>query len=100
MTPGLLALLAGLFLVPLLALVLGHRLNRRPRRARLAFWGLMLGHTLAALAAVAAALYLPARWDDGDTWRGALGLWSMLAAGLAGGALGWIIGGRTRDDDA
>ena len=98
MTPGLLALLLGLFVPPLLALALGHRIARRGRRARLAFWGLVSGHTLAALAATAAALYLPVRWTDADTWRGAVGLWGMLVAGVLGGAIGWLLGARAGDD--
>ena len=98
MTASLLALLGGLFLVPLLALVVGHRLTRRERPARLAFWGLVVGHTVAALAATAAALYLPVRWTDADAWRGAIGLWGMLVLGLVGGAIGWLVGSRTRDD--
>lgn len=98
MTIGLLALLLGLFLVPLLALVVGHRLTRRGRAARLAFWGLVIGHTLAALAATVAALYRPVRWDATDVTRGALGLWSMLLLGLVGGAIGWLAGRRAGDD--
>lgn len=98
MTVGLLALLLGLFIVPLLALLVGHRLTRRERPARMAFWGLVIGHTLAALAATAAVLARPVRWDAGDALRGAVGLWGMLALGLAGGAIGWLYGSRTRDD--
>jgi hypothetical protein len=94
-TTSLLALLAGLFLVPLAALVLGHRVNRRPRRHRTTFWGLVIGHTLAALVATIAALYLPVRWDAADTTRGLLGLWSMLLGGAIGGAIGWMLGGRS-----
>jgi len=98
MTTNLLALLLGLFLVPLLALIVGHRLTRRGRAARLAFWGLVIGHTIAAVAATAAALYLPVRWSDADAVRGAIGLWSMLALGLAGGAIGWVVGSRSGED--
>lgn len=98
MTTSLLALLLGLYLVPLLALAVGHRLTRRARPARMAFWGLVIGHTVAAAAATAAALYLPVRWSDADAARGAIGLWSMLVLGLLGGAIGWLVGSRTRDD--
>lgn len=94
MTAHLAALLLGLFAVPLAALVLGHRLARRPPRQRAAFWGLVLGHTAAALVATAAALHEPVRWDASDQLRGLLGYWLMPIGGLAGAALGWLAGRR------
>ena len=93
------ALLAGLFLVPLLALVLSHRLLRRSRRARSAFWGLLAGHSLTALLATVAVLYLPVRWDADDVGRGLLGFWGMLRGGLVGGTMGWVRGGRVRSEE-
>jgi hypothetical protein len=94
MTADLLALLAGLFLVPLLALLLGHRLTKRPARVRAIFWGVVIGHTLAACVAVVAALYLPVRWSDADVWRGLAGFWAMLGGGVLGALVGWAMGRR------
>jgi len=94
MTAHLAALLAGLFLAPLAALVLGHRIARRPARTRALFWGLIAGHTVAALLATVVALYLPVRWDDADLWRGFLGYWSMPVGAAVGAAAGWVAGGR------
>jgi hypothetical protein len=94
MTVHHLALLAGLFAAPLVALLAGHRLARRPARTRALFWGLVAGHTLAALAATVAALYLPIRWDGTDVVRGFLGFWAMLAGGAVGALAGWVLGGR------
>lgn len=94
MTAHLAALMAGLFAVPLAALILGHRLTRRPPQQRSAFWGLVLGHTLAALVAAAAALHDPVRWDAADQLRGLLGYWLMPIGGLAGAAVGWVAGRR------
>jgi hypothetical protein len=88
------ALLAGLFLVPLAALLLGHRLARRPARQRALFWGIVVGHTAAALVASVAALHLPVRWSDADLLRGLLGFWAMPLGGVVGGAIGWVAGGR------
>ena len=94
MSVHLLAMLAGLFLVPLAALALGHRLNRRPRRQRLVFWGIVAGHAAGMLLATLAALYLPVRWDDTDVGRGLLGFWGLLLGGALGAAVGWLLGGR------
>lgn len=87
------ALLAGLFLPPVAALLLGHRLARRSARQRAAFWGVLAGHGLAALAATVAALYLPERWQADDLVRGALGYWALALGGLVGGIVGWLLGG-------
>ena len=89
-----LGLLIGLFLVPLLALAIGHRLTRRPARQRAVFWGLVIGHTIAALLATVAALYLPVRWSDADVWRGLLGFWAMPIGGGVGAAVGWMTAGE------
>jgi len=92
MTTHLAALLLGLFALPVAALVLGHRLTRRPPGQRAVFWGLVIGHTLAALVASAAALYEPVRWDSADQLRGLLGYWLMGIGGFTGAALGWLVG--------
>ena len=85
-----LAFLLGLFAVPLAALAVGHRLARRGPRARGLFWGLVAGHTVAALAASAVALGRPEFWGAGDVLRGGVGYWGMLVLPLATGALGWF----------
>lgn len=82
------ALLLGIFVVPLLALVLGHRLARRGPIARNVFWGLVAGHTVAALAASIAAMTIPEFWGAADLWRGIVGYWGMLLLPLAGAGLG------------
>jgi hypothetical protein len=99
------AMLAGLFLVPLAALWIGHRLTRRPARARAVFWGLIFGHTIAALAVTIAALYLPERWDASAIVRGAVGFWGLLLGGVVGAAVGWLLSREAarapgRDDGA
>ena len=97
MSVSLLAFLLGLFVMPVVALALGHRIAKRPARQRGAFWGVVIGHTMAMLAAVAAALYRPVQWSETDAVRGAVGLWGMLVLGLVGGAIGYLAGGRERD---
>lgn len=98
MSAHMLALVLGLFVVPVAALVLGHRLARRSARARGAFWGVVIGHTAALLLATAAALYLPVRWSGDDTMRGLVGLWGMLVLGVFGGVAGYLLAeGEERD---
>ena len=90
MTPGLAAMLAGLFVVPAALLWAGHRLRRRPPRWRAAFWGALLAHVAVAPLAMLAAMVPPAEWAPDDRWRGFLGFWAMLVAPLLGAALGAV----------
>lgn len=89
MTPGIVALLAGLFGVPLVLLVWGHRLREHSARARRAFWGAVAGHGVAAILAVTFGIFPPAEWSESDGVRGFFGLWALLLfpllAGLAAG---------------
>ena len=94
MTAGLAAMLCGLFLAPAAMLWLGHRLRRRAPRARGAFWGAVIGHSLAAVPALVAAMIPPATWADGDVFRGFLGFWLLPLGALLGGAMGWMLSGR------
>ena len=94
MTPGLAAMLAGAFGVPVALLWIGHRLRRRPPRWRGAFWGALLAHVVVAPMAMIAAMMPPAEWAPSDTLRGALGFWALLIAPIAGAALGAMAAGR------
>lgn len=89
-----LALLLGLFAAPLVALVIGHRLARRGPLARNVFWGIVAGHTVAALAAATVAMTAPEFWGPADVWRGAIGYWGMLVLPAVGAAIGAL---RARD---
>jgi len=97
MSVSMLALLLGLFVVPAIALALGHRIAKRPARQRGAFWGVVIGHTVAMLVATAAALYSPVKWSAADVARGAVGLWGMLLLGVVGGVIGYLTGGKEQD---
>ena len=78
------ALLLGLVVVPAVLLWIGHRLRDRTPTQKGAFWGGVIGHTIAIFVAVA-ALHVPAvMWTGGP--RELLAFWSMLLGG-AGGAL-------------
>jgi hypothetical protein len=87
-----LALLLGLFVVPLLLLILGHRLRDRGRRQRAIFWGGVLGHTAAMLASTAALHYPPVLWSSQT--RVVIAFWMMLLGGVAGAAVGALLRGR------
>lgn len=85
MTPGLAALLAGLFGVPFVLLVWGHRLREHSARARRAFWGAVAGHCVAALLAVTVGIVPPEEWSATDRARGFFGLWALVLFPLLAG---------------
>lgn len=93
MTPGIIAMLLGVFVVPAALLWLGHRLRRRPARVRAVFWGAVIGH-IAAIACAHMALMPPEEWSPDDRLRGALGLWSFLVLPVLGGLVGLLRGRR------
>lgn len=90
MSIGLLALLAGLFVIPAFLLYLGHRLRRRSRRARAVFWGALFGYILAGLVAVVYSMIPPEAWTSADVTRGFFGFYGMLAGGLLGALVGLL----------
>lgn len=93
MSLPMLALLAGLFVVPVGLLWMGHRLRRRTPAWRGAFWGAVAGHVLGMLVSVA-AMHVPAvLWGDGG-WRTMLVHWAMLLGAVLGGVVGWMMGAR------
>lgn len=96
MSGGVLAMLVGLFAVPVALLWAGHRLRRRSPRSRAAFWGGLGGYALGSCAALAAGMLPPAEWDGGDTVRGLMGFWLPLLLPAAGGVIG-AARGATRD---
>jgi protein-S-isoprenylcysteine O-methyltransferase Ste14 len=81
-----LALLVGFFVVPTILLMIGHRLRERTPRQRGAFWGGIVGHSIALLVAIGALHYPPVIWTT-DV-RIAIGFWSMLLGGAVGAAIG------------
>jgi hypothetical protein len=89
------ALLAGLFVVPVALLILGNRFRDRGPIARGAFWGGVIGHS-SALALVVAALHLwPVMWQQ-DV-RAIIAFWGLLAGGAGGAAIGSLrAAGRQR----
>lgn len=90
MSIGFVALLLGLFIVPVFLLYLGHRLRRRSRRARAVFWGALFGHTVAGLVAVVYSMIPPEAWTSADATRGFFGFYGMLAGGLLGALVGLL----------
>jgi hypothetical protein len=86
------ALLLGFFVVPLALLALGHRLRDRTVRQRGAFWGGVIGHSLALLAAVTAMHYPAVLWTGQP--RVFVAFWLMLIGGAAGALIGAAVGFR------
>lgn len=90
-----LALLLGLFVVPLFLLLLGHRLRDRGRRQRAAFWGGVIGHTSALFVSITALHYPPVIWSSQA--RVLIAFWLMLIGGVAGATIGALLTGRKTD---
>lgn len=90
MTVGFIGMLTGLFIVPLLLLMLGHKFRRRTAKQRAVFWWALSGHILAILLATFAAFWPPAFWAATDTARGFMGFWAFLLLPLAGAIGGFI----------
>jgi len=84
MTVYLLALLLGLFGVPALLMILGHRLRGRSEPHKRRFWGGVLGYIVGIVVAVCAMLLPPVLWADGTFLRPFLVHWAMLVGGVGG----------------
>ena len=94
MTLGAVALLLGIFGVPVVLLWAGHRMRRRSARWHAAFWGGIAGHLIALVVGSMAAMTPAEQWAPADVWRGALGLWSFLLLPAVGAAIGVARAGR------
>ena len=90
-----LALLLGLFVVPLALLALGHRLRDHGARHRAAFWGGVIGHTIAMVVSITALHYPPVLWSSQT--RVLIAFWLMLLGGVAGVVAGALLGARSRE---
>jgi hypothetical protein len=91
-TPGLAAMLLGVFAVPAALLWMGHRLRRRPAAWRNVFWGALAGHVAAMVLGLIFGMTPPEEWSDTDYLRGAMAFWSFVVLPLVGGAAGWLRG--------
>ena len=87
---GALVMLVGVFVVPAILLWAGHRLRRRSARWRAVFLGTLVGYGIAAVASLTASMMPAEMWQSGDTLRGAVGYWGLLAGPAIGAAAGWI----------
>jgi len=89
-----LALLLGLFGVPAVLAVLGHRFRERASPARRRFWGGVVGYG-AGLAVALSAMMVPPVWWAGDgTLREVAVHWAMLAGVLVGVLAGHLLRGK------
>ncbi len=91
---GTVALLLGLFAVPVFLLWAGHHWRHTSARIRGAFWGGLIAHSVAALLATAAGVFWPAEWGGADRWRGFFGFWSMLVLFIVGAIAGALANAR------
>lgn len=93
MTVSFMAMLLGLFVVPLVLLILGHKFRQKTHRQRAMFWWGLSGHVVAVVIATVAAFWPPAFWAATDTTRGLAGFWSLLLLPLLGAVIGFANGG-------
>jgi hypothetical protein len=100
MSAGVIAMLVGLFVAPAFLLWAGHQWRRTSARMRGAFWGGIIAHTVAALAASVAGMYEPAEWAASDAIRGFFGYWSMLLLFVIGAVIGALVNGRNEEPAA
>lgn len=91
MTVNFLALLVGLFGIPIALLVYGKRLRRRNARVQKAFWGAAIGHLIAATIAIWAGLVSAEGWNEGDRLRGFAGYWALVILPIAGALMGALL---------
>jgi len=84
---GIIALLLGLIIVPALLTWAGHKLRARSPKVRGAFWGGIIGYTIAMVAFFVAALAPPIVWAD-DSVRQVVVYWGLLAGSGFGAAIG------------
>lgn len=81
------AFLLGLFVAPAVLLWLGHRLRSRGAAAFGAFWGGVIGHSLALVAMLVAAHWPPVLWVEGSL-RAGIVFGSLLGASILGAGIG------------
>jgi hypothetical protein len=84
MTPGLFAMLIGVFGVPAALLWGGHRLRRRSARWRAVFWGTLIGYAVGVCAALVASMVPAEAWSAENRVRGLLGYWSLVICSIIG----------------
>lgn len=90
MTPGIAAMMLGVFGVPAALLWAGHKMRRRSRAWHRAFWGAITGHLAALVIGSLAAMLPPETWAPADRVRGFLGFWSFLLFPAVGALVGWL----------
>jgi hypothetical protein len=91
---GRIAMLLGLFAVPMFLLWAGHHWRHTTPRVRGAFWGGVIAHSVAALLATGAGVFWPVEWEASHTWRGFFGFWSMLVLFVVGAGIGAAVNDR------
>lgn len=90
MTAGTIVFLLGLYVVPLVLLAWGHRVRRLSTRNRRAFWGAIIGHCVAVVAALFAGMLPPESWTDDSVLRGILGFWGLFVLPLGGSVVAML----------
>ena len=83
------ALLIGLFGVPVLLLMVAHGIRKLSETAKLRFWGGLIGHIGGLSFAVLSMMMPPVLWND--ALRTAAVHWAMIVGFVVGGLLGPLV---------
>ena len=78
------ALLLGMFCLPVFLMFLGHRLRGRSSTHKRRFWGGVVGYVFGMGVAISAMILPPVWWVDGGALRPFLVHWAMVLGGLLG----------------
>ena len=97
MSLGTIALLIGLFVIPVALLALGHRLRRRPPALRAVYWGGLVGYLAGSLAALWVGMVPASEWSGADTMRGLLGYWGLIICPIIGALAALVFRAREAD---
>ena len=83
------ALLLGLFGVPIVLLMIAHGIRNLGETAKLRFWGGLIGHIAGLTFALLSMMMPPVLWSE--VFRTAAVHWSMLVGFVVGGLLGPLV---------
>jgi len=92
------ALLIGLFVVPIVLLRLGDSLRKKTMRRRRVFWGAVIGHSTGMVVTFFAAMLPPIGWHGGGPARIVVVHWAMLVGAAAGAAVA-LLGSRATEPE-
>lgn len=90
------ALLLGVFLVPLCMLAACHRFRRLSQDQRRVVWGLIIGYGVALPVVLLTLILPPVMWSPDQPLRSTLVYWGLLLMPALGATAGLVLGFTAR----